>query len=342
MKPLRTARLKAKTDRGVWLDCGENLVCRVSLLTPDLARVIYVRGEACAAPRTWMVPAFGEADTPWEGRDRLEEDAWPPVPLKIVEDEGMVVLESEAMRLTIALAPFAMTFALPDGRIFARERAAHAVSFGARGLRHAFQRDAADRYYGLGDKIGKLDLHGRRLRVAMRDSLGFDPEFGDPLYKHWPFLILRDGGSGVASGLFYDNMAAATFDLGCEHDNYYGLYRAYEAEGGDLDFYVFPGPSLADVTRKFVALTGRPALPPRWSLGFAQTAMAIADAPDAQARMEDFLADGGFPRALQSGGHPGQRVPFRLRLHLDRPATLRLQLEFREVPRSQGADARLS
>ena len=206
------------------------------------------------------------------------------------KDERAVILETDAMRLTIGLDPFAMTFALPDGRVFARERGAHAVSFGARGLRHAFQRDVGDRYYGLGDKTGKLDLHGRRLRIAMRDSLNFDPETGDPLYKHWPFLIVRDGVSGAASGLFYDNMTPATFDLGCEHDNYYGRYRAYEAEGGDLDFYVFPGPSLADVTRKFVALTGRPALLPRWSLGFAQTAMAIADAADAQAQMEGFIA----------------------------------------------------
>jgi alpha-glucosidase len=35
---------------------------------------------------------------------------------------------------------------------------------------------------------GSLDLIGRRLRCAMRDSLGFDPERGDPLYKNWPFL----------------------------------------------------------------------------------------------------------------------------------------------------------
>ena len=123
----------------------------------------------------------------------------------------------------------------------------------------------------------------------MKDSLGFDPEHGDPLYKHWPFLISVDGESGVAAGLFYDNMAAATFDLGCEHDNYYGLYRSYETAAGDLDYYVFPGPGIADVTRKFIELTGRPALPPRWSLGFAQTAMALADSADAQRRIEGFV-----------------------------------------------------
>ena len=88
---------------------------------------------------------------------------------------------------------------------------------------------------------------------------------------------------------FYDKAPRARFDLGCEHDNYFGRYRVYEAEDGDLDFYLILGPRLRDVTAKFVALTGRTALPPRWSLGFAQTAMALADAPDAQARIQGVI-----------------------------------------------------
>jgi alpha-glucosidase len=36
----------------------------------------------------------------------------------------------------------------------------------------------------------------------MRDSLGFDPERGDPLYKNWPFLIVRDAASGVSAWRF--------------------------------------------------------------------------------------------------------------------------------------------
>ena len=123
----------------------------------------------------------------------------------------------------------------------------------------------------------------------MRDALGYDAQRGDPLYKNWPFLLVRDAASGVSHGVFYDNNAEGSFDLGCEHDNYFGRYRTYEAEDGDLDFYLILGPRLCDVTPKFVALTGRTALPPRWSLGFAQTAMALADAPDAQARIRDVI-----------------------------------------------------
>ena len=39
-------------------------------------------------------------------------------------------------------------------------------------------------------------------------------ETSDPLYKPWPYLIVREAG-GISYGLFYDTLATATFDLGC-------------------------------------------------------------------------------------------------------------------------------
>jgi alpha-glucosidase len=73
--------------------------------------------------------------------------------------------------------------------------------------------------------------------------------------------------AGVSYGIFYDNTSASSFDLGCEHSNYYGLYRGYEASDGDLDYHVILGPKLADVTSRFADLTGKMAFGPRWSLG---------------------------------------------------------------------------
>jgi alpha-glucosidase len=290
MKPVRSAALLGETERGVLLECGDGLTCRISILKSDLARIVFLHNAVTTQKRTWSVLAHGETDVPWDGRDRLDETSWPAAQHRMEDNGATLRLITPAMTLSIALSPLVFTWALPDGTVFAQDRPSHATSFGARGLRHAAARHKNDRYHGLGDKTGPIDLHGRRLRTTMLDSLGYDAQRGDPLYKHWPFLIVQDGASGVAHGVFYDNLADASFDLGCEHDNYHGLYRSYEAAGGDLDYYVFPGPRIADVTRKFLALTGRPALPPRWTLGFAQTAMAIADSDTAQARMEDFIA----------------------------------------------------
>lgn len=289
MKPIRAAVLLCATPHGVLLDCGDGITCRVSLLLGDLGRVVFLRDGKLKLGRTWAVPAFGEDDVPWEGRDRLDESSWPGAAIVMNAHHDRITLTGTDMAAIITLNPFAIAWSTPDGVVFAQDRPSHATSFGSTRLSHASLRDPADRYHGLGDKTGPLDLHGRRLRTTMLDALGYDPQKGDPLYKNWPFLIAVDAASQIASGIFYDTMADATFDLGCAHDNYHGLYRSFEAEDGDLDYYVFLGPRVVDVTRKFLALTGRPALSPRWTLGFAQTAMAIADSANAQERMVEYI-----------------------------------------------------
>jgi alpha-glucosidase len=292
MRPIRKAELQQQTPHGVVLSCSDGLTCRISFLPDGLARVLFTRSTGLRQPKTWMVLSPGSTDTAWEGRDRLDESVWPTVALTREQDGTAITLRSETLGVKISLNPFRLDWLLPDGRVFLSDRSNMAYMFAQNRdtLAHYIARNPADRYYGLGDKTGKLDLHGRRLRIAMRDSLGFNPERGDPLYKHWPFLITQDANTGTAYGLFYDNAAQAAFDLGAEHDNYYGWFHGYEAEGGDLDYYVLAGPKLSDVTPRFLRLTGGTALPPRWSLGYAQTAMAIADVPDAQAQIEGFIA----------------------------------------------------
>src|SRR5271168_2572583 len=291
MKPLLRARLLSRRSRGFTLACDDDATIRVTALQPDLVRVTLLRGGEVRQPRTWSVPACGESDTPWAGRARLDDKSWPAVPVELTATEAELSLATQAMRLTVRLDPLRMDWALSDGATFASDREIQPYFLGQKthAFRHAMARRPGDHYYGAGDKTGPLDLSGRRLRCAMRDSLGYDPQRGDPLYKNWPFLIARDGPTGISHGIFYDNGAEGCFDLGCEHDNYFGRYRYYEAEDGDLDLYMLLGPRLRDVTPKFVALTGRTALPPRWSLGFAQTAMGLADAPDAEAQIRGVI-----------------------------------------------------
>ncbi|CAG0943834.1 hypothetical protein ANRL1_01490, partial [Anaerolineae bacterium] len=93
----------------------------------------------------------------------------------------------------------------------------------------------------------------------------------------------------IAYGLFYDNLATTTFDMGRELDAYHGLYRTYQADDGDVDYYLIFGPSLAQVVEKFSALVGRIALPPRWSLGYLASTMTYTEADDAQEQLKRFI-----------------------------------------------------
>ena len=264
--------------------------CRLYVLREAVARVVFLRDGVLKEPRTWMVTTDG-VDVPWQGRDRLDVAAFPRPSIDVQASTANVVITAGRMAIDVALDPFGIAWSI-DGQRFAEDRRTYAYGASRRDprLHHFMVRHATDQYFGLGDKTGPLDKHGRRLRTLALDALGYDAATSDPLYKHWPFFIARSAESGIACGIFYDSLAPLTFDLGCEYDNYHGFYRRTEIDDGDLDYYVIAGPAIGDVVRRFSALIGRTAFGPRWSLGYANTAMSLADAPDAQARLADFIA----------------------------------------------------
>jgi len=292
VESLNTASLRASTKDGAEFAIAGGWGCRLYVLADDLIRVLFTAPEGLREPRTWAI-APGDTDVPWSGRDRLDTSGFRRPAFEVGTTDGEVTVSTAALRITARLQPFALTWSLANGKRFAADRPTQAYQWRGSGgsLRHYMARDRGDRYLGLGDKTGPLDKHGRRLRTLALDALGYDARTSDPLYKHWPYLIVREPAHRIAYGQFYDTLSAATFDLGCEHDNYHGFYRYAEIEDGDLDYYVFVGPSIRDVVRKFAELTGSMAFGPRWSLGYANTAMSLTDAPDAQARLGRFIED---------------------------------------------------
>ena len=260
----------------------------VRVLEHAIVRVTWQPADGYREPRTWAIaPA---ADVPWTGRERDDTSGFSCPAAEVRRAGDGVEIATAALRVAVRGAPLALDWSDGAGRPLLADRPTSAYFRSARtgALRHYLARDRGERFYGLGDKTGPLDLHGRRLRTLALDSLGYDPEHGDPLYKHWPFVLCRTaGGSWV--GLYYDTLAACTFDFGCEHDNYHGLYRYVEIDDGDLDYYVIVGATPGEVIARFVRLIGGTHLPPRWSLGYAQTAMGLTDAPDAQAQLSAFI-----------------------------------------------------
>ena len=288
MRPLVKATYAGRSADSLRFDFEGGWQCRVFVLAADLVRVLFLRNDTPKEPRTWMVAPAG-VDVPWEGRDRLDVSVFERPAFAASARADEVTLETSALSLAMRLDPFGLRWTF-DNRTFAADRPTYAYQWSERSgvVRHYTTRGSSDRFFGLGDKTGPLDKHGRRLRTLAVDALGYNGETSDPLYKHWPFLLGRDGDSGTSYGLFYDTLAAATFDLGCEYDNYHGFFKYAEIDDGDLDYYLFVGPRIRDVVRKFTELTGRMAFGPRWSLGYANTAMSLADAPDAQARLAEF------------------------------------------------------
>lgn len=290
MKNFGKAQLALANEHRIELKLDNGADFSLEVLEPAMVRVRYKPVQGYLEPRTWAIAPQAGQDVPWTGRPRDDLSGFSCPSAQWKEQPGCVTLKTDALSVTVGLNPLHLKWCDGHGRALVSDRGTSAYFSSQRtgALRHYLQRDRAERYYGLGDKTGPLNLHGRRFRTLALDALGYDPQSGDPLYKHWPFVLTR-APSGQWWGIYYDTLAACTFDMGCEHDNYHDLFRYVEIDDGDLDYYLMVGDTPAVVISQFVRLIGGTHLPPRWSLGFAQTAMGLADAPDAQAQLEAFI-----------------------------------------------------
>ena len=125
-----------------------------------------------------------------------------------------------------------------------------------------------EHYYGFGERTGQLDKRGRRYTCWTTDPWYFNGDHGpgtDNMYQAIPFFMTLRPGTG-SYGLFLNNSFKNALDMRNVHD---GRYRL-EIEGGELDYYLFYGPEIAQVISAYTNLTGRMPMPPRWALGYHQ------------------------------------------------------------------------
>ncbi len=270
---------------------------RLRFLSDSMARVTVKPATGYREPHTWAISPLSTAsensEAPWQGRSRDDLSGFATPTVQHQQHEALQTLSTAKLRVELHTQPLRLVWHwldTPEPRVVVSDRWTSAYLSDKRtgSVRHYIQRDDAEKFYGLGDKTGRLNLSGRRLRTLAMDSLGYDPEHGDPLYKHWPFVLSRTP-QGQWVGIYYDTLAACTFDFGCEHDNYHDFYRYVDIDDGDLDYYLMVGNSPAEVIAQFMQLIGGTHLPPRWSLGYAQTAMGLADSPDAQTQLSKFI-----------------------------------------------------
>lgn len=290
MKTLKQWSLAGVSEHRVTLTVEARHTLCLSVLEPTMFRVALKRDDAYALDRTWSIAPDGEV--PWEGRAR-DSLAGFSLPAFSVEQQGdSLVVATERLRLTIG-QPLALTWhyldAAGEWQFLAGDRPTSAYQLNAHGdgVAHYQRRLADDVYYGLGEKTGDLQRNGRRYEMRNLDAMGYNAASTDPLYKHVPFTITRR--AGASFGLFYDNLSNSWFDLGNELDNYHQPYRRWQAESGDLDYYLFCGEQVLDVTKAFVRLTGKTLFGPKWSLGYSGSTMHYTDAPDAQQQLMNFI-----------------------------------------------------
>jgi len=290
---------------GLTAQLSDGFGLRIDVLEDWLVRVAITPEEGLAVDRTWMIAPDG--DVAWQGRGRLAVDGF-SCPKTQVDAAGETVLGG-LWRVEVEAAPLRLTFSRRTGTgwqpvLADRRRGAYLWLERQGTLRHYQARRLTDRHFGLGDKTGPLDRTGRRFRLLQTDSLGYDAERSDPLYKHAPFFLVETA-EGEATGVLCDTLSEMAFDFGAEHSNYFEHYRHVEAFEKGLVYYVIAGPKVSDVVPRLMQLTGKPHFPPRWSMGFAFTTMHHADDPNAQAVITDFAETCREKRIPISAIHSG-------------------------------------
>ncbi|CAD6558684.1 Oligosaccharide 4-alpha-D-glucosyltransferase [Paraburkholderia hiiakae] len=276
------------------LESAQGATIDVFVLEEDIVRVRVLPDGRAHGPRTWAI-APGLDDVPYEGRDRLDATGFTLPSFGILSNPDEIRVETSQIRLTIALAGGHCAWEMRrDGgwHCVLQDRATQAYNFGwwDERIYHYVRRQPGEMYLGLGERAGSLDRANQSYRMTNVDAMGYSAKTTDPLYKHIPFYLTWQRDTRLGFGLFYDTLADCTFDMGRELDNYHGPYRHFVADHGDLDYYFIASPQtpLAAV-RRFTWLTGRPALMPKWGLGYSGSTMSYTDAPDAQRRMGEFL-----------------------------------------------------
>ncbi len=111
--------------------------------------------------------------------------------------------------------------------------------------------------YGLGEKFGGLNKRGQLIENLNRDATGVNAEIS---YKNVPFAWSPRGW-----GLFVHTAGRVTHGVGYSPWS----HRAYvlRLDDPNLDLFLLFADSPTEMLRQYTVLTGRAALPPRWSYG---------------------------------------------------------------------------
>lgn len=315
-----STRLLQATQTDQYLDVSTNAAkYRIYLINDNVVRIRCTFEDQFAeeASYTLMTTAWEDKlDGVVGGRRRVE--AIPAV----YEDMGAyLLLQTGQLRIKLLKEPFAIEITDMEGRLLHQDLAGRSYVKDSQGrLYHYSCMGNNDFYYGFGEKSGHLNKRKRRLRMHNVDTLGYDSERTDPLYKHIPFYIRFDGSTKAASGLFYHNSYDSVFDMGCERSGYWNKYSYFCADGGELDVFFMHGPQIKDVVRHYTDLTGKTALAPRYSLGYMGSTMYYTELPEHadqailgfsdKCKAENIPCDGFFMSSGYTTGEDGKRYVF--------------------------------
>ncbi len=229
------------------------------------------------------------------------------------ENDDEIILRSSSLVCTIQKKAFRLRLeTYPDRRVVCSDLAGMQWSdSGDVRLSMTLAQDEA--CFGLGMRATRLNLRGKRFRLWNVDPGAYKRDT-DPLFCSVPLYIgLKDD---LAYGVFWDNPGRSIVELGSTAAN----ELSFEAENGELRYYLIAGGDTNAVLARYAELTGRIEMPPLWSLGYGQAQFRYTSTQDLSRVATEFRRTGMLCETLyldlfQSAGDVAQLQPIIAELH---------------------------
>lgn len=249
-----------KSVKAITFSCADGSQVQITLLAPDLIRV-----------RTAFQKPIPQRNHSWA----IAKTEWTTPEWNVRDDADAVVISTTEVVIQVKRSPLIISFQdKKTGRVLNQDQ--RPMMFDAKGAAVAVAKKLGfdEHFYGLGEKAARLDKRRGKFEMWNSDTPGY-VEGRDPIYQSIPFYIGLD--SGVAYGLFFDNSYRTYFDFGASSQE----YATFSADGGEVDYYFFAGPSIKKILGRYADLTGHMPMPPKWALGNQQSRWSYY--PDSQA-----------------------------------------------------------
>jgi alpha-glucosidase len=250
-----------RNENGITINCRDKSQVQLTVLAPDLIRL-----------RAAFTKSIPTKDHSWA----IAKENWEKVTWSVNETANAIVVSTAEVEAVVRRSPLLVEFrdARTHKTINSDEQP---MSYDARGDLRSIMFDPEagtfvaaakklgfdEHFYGLGEKAAHLDKRRGFFVNWNSDTPGYT--LGrDPIYQTIPFYLGLE--KGLAYGIFFDNSYRSYFDFGrlSQERIWFG------AEGGELNYYFFYGPSIKKILNRYADLTGHMPLTPLWALGVQQ------------------------------------------------------------------------
>jgi alpha-D-xyloside xylohydrolase len=251
-------------------ETGTPATVQLDFCTQEIMRLRYFPGSEIPAVQTPMVVG------------RFEEQ----VEVRVSESQACLTLETDALRVVVVREPWQLTVYDKEGDVIwttrpvdleplrhARDRSNPTEQRWKFYHRYAYPlgvtRDTEqvrvfaswdlhydEHIYGFGENYGRLDKWGTQQRLWLQEVFSNAVPVA---YKQVPFFVSTRG-----YGMYVNTSNAVGFHVGnLEHT----AISVIVDDTALLDLYLIYGPSLMQILPRYTAITGAPAVPPKWTFG---------------------------------------------------------------------------